>query len=211
MAAPTTAAPAVVDSVAPTLTDRITLPPFVITLPTAWPVLHPTDTHWASHLAQVQAENPDFGRYVEALAAMPTLTDTVAVAWSPPADIDLALTAMVIPADGQSLQSFVTAVKTELEQSRLALGVDLTIANATIRYDLQGEHIPIAAIQYTMPAAKDGESVPATITGYQTAMLDQSGNRLLLLAFVTHQPQPTAALAEIETIVARLQDTTVDQ
>lgn len=191
--------------------EHISLASFVITLPAPWPVLRPTDRNWTDQIAQIQTENNQFAPYLAALAAMPMLTDTVAIAWSPAADLNLALTAIVLPADGLTLQSYLAAAKTELEQSRLALGSGVTIEHAAIRYDLHETHIPLAILQYTMPAAPSGQDATTMVTGYQAAMLGQTGRDLLVLTFVTRQPQPEVVVTEIETIVARLQDLTLVQ
>lgn len=190
-------------------TEHINLAPFVITLPAPWLVLRPTDRDWTDQIAQIQAKNNQFAPYLAALAAMPVLTDTVAITWSPAEELNLALTAMVLPADGLTLQSYLAAAKTELEQSRLALGSGVTIEHAAIRYDLHEAHIPIAILQYTMPATRGGHEAPTTATGYQAVMLGQTGRYLLVLTFVTQHPPPEAVETALETIVARLQDLTL--
>jgi hypothetical protein len=194
----------------PTFTDRITLAPFTIILPTSWPVLRPTEIAWAAQLAQIETQNPPLAYYLMALTTTAAVRKTIALAWLPTPEGELTLTATVVPADGVSLPGYLAAAQTELAQSRLALGSGITVQRAVIRYDLHEEHIPVATILYTMPGSKTGVTERRPVTGYQAAMLDTTGTHLLLLTFVTPQTQPDATVALIESIVAQLQNAAVD-
>lgn len=118
------------------------------------------------------------------------------------------LVAAVAPADGLTLQAYLAAAQTALEQSRLTLGTGLVVQSATLRYDLQAAQIPLATIQYTLPVKATDTS--GAVTCYQAAMLDQTGTHLLLLTFVAQSVHLPAIQAQIETILANLQDTTTD-
>ncbi|MCE7982868.1 MAG: hypothetical protein DYG89_16925 [Caldilinea sp. CFX5] len=185
------------------VTNTVTLAPFRINLPSSAPVLYPTDATWDSQLAQLQQQQPQLANYLTALAATLTVEERVALIQLPIAEETLTLVAATVPSEGLSLQSYLAAAQTELEQSRLALGSGIVVQRATMRYDLHEAHIPLATLQYTLPVSGGA----ADISGYQAAMLDPTGNHLLLLTFVAAPTSMAAAQEQIATILARLQET----
>lgn len=188
---------------APILTaDQLPLPPFTLALGAPWSVLRPIDEGWGAKLQQLASEKPMLSRYWTALATLPNRETALALTWPPTATTDLLLAAALTPAEGLTLQSYLAAAKEELAQSRLLLGAAVTVGQAEIRYDLRADHIPVAIIRYTLPA-KDSQHVS---TGYQVAMLDKSGTYLLLLTAITQDADPTKALAQIDTLVASIQE-----
>lgn len=191
-----------------TVTNVISLPSFVIHLPIAAPVFYPTAAEWGNRINTLQQEQPQLAAYLNTLAELPTADAWVASAQLPMAAQELTLVAAVVPSEGVTLQTYLAAAQAELGQSRLALGTGVVVENATIRYDLHAAHTPLATLQYTLPAT--GKDVAGPIANYQAAMLNQTGTHLLLLTFVSQPGQP-AAQEQIETILARLQDTTIDQ
>lgn len=189
-----------------TTTNTMTLAPFTIKLPAAVPLFYPATDAWQPALAQLAQQQPQLATYLTTLATITTDEPTVALAR--PADA-LILIAATLPADGLTLQSYLAAAQRELAQSRLTLGSGIVVQNAAIRYDLHEAHIPLATIQYTLPA--QGDNANDAIAGYQAAMLDPRGKQLLLLTFLTQPAQQAAAQELITTILARLQATTIDQ
>lgn len=189
-------------AVAPVLSaDQIPLHPFTITLTAPWSVLRPTDATWHNQLQQVAANQPRLAHYLAALATTPPLEQNVVLTWPPSASDDFVLATAVIPADNLTLQSYLAAVQEELAQSRLLLGAAVTLKSAEIRYDLRQDHLPVATVHYTVPATHD-----AVGTGYQAVMIDKTGTWLLLLTAVTADPNPAPMLAQLDTIVATIQE-----
>jgi hypothetical protein len=187
----------------------IGLLPFVIHLPTAAPVFRPTTAEWRNQLAILTREEPELAAYLTALAEVPVGDEHVALAQLAPTEQPLTLIATVVRSDGLSLQTYLAATQAELVQSRLALGSGVVIEAAAIRHDLHQAHLPLATIRYTVDA--NSNTANGATVGYQAAMLDQSGNYLLLLTFVTKPAQKAAAQTLIETILARLQETSLEQ
>jgi hypothetical protein len=195
------------------VTSTITLAPFRINLPASAPVLYPSDTTWAHQLAQLQQQQPQLANHVTALAATLSVAVRVALIQLPVAEETLTVVAVAVPSEGLSLQSYLAAAQAELEQSRLALGSGVVVQHATIRYDLHEAHIPLATLQYTLPdtLSANNNAAGSTITGYQAAMLDQTGTHLLLLTFVAAPTPMAAAQAQIDTMLAQLQESTPTQ
>lgn len=193
----------------PLITDTITLAPFQINLPGSAPVFYPTAGSWGNQLAQFQQQQPQLANYLAALAAIPAVGERVVLVHLPTAAETLTLVAAAVPSEGLTLQSYLAAAQAELEQSRLALRSGIVIQTATVRYDLHEAHLPLATLQYTLPAKGNNAGVDSS--GYQAAMLDQTGTHLLLLTFVAASPSAAATQEQIETILAQLQETTPTQ
>jgi len=192
----------------PLITDTITLAPFQINLPGSAPVFYPTAGSWGNQLAQLQQQQPQLANYLAALAAIPTVGERVVLVYLPTAAETLTLVAAAVPSEGLTLQSYLAAAQAELEQSRLAIRSGVVVQTATVRYDLHEAHLPLATLQYTLPAK--GNNAGGDSRGYQAAMLDQTGTHLLLLTFVAASPS-AATQEQIETILAQLQETTPTQ
>lgn len=191
------------------ITSSITLAPFRINLPESAPVLYPSDARWAGQLVQLQQQQPHLVNYLTALANIPTVGKRVALVQLPVAAETLTLVAAAVPSEGLTLQTYLATAQAELEQSRLVLGSGIVVQAATIRYDLHEANIPLATLQYTLPGSSD--DAQGARSGYQAAMLDQSGSHLLLLTFVAAPTPMAAAQEQIATILAQLQETTLTQ
>lgn len=189
-----------------TITNTIVLASFQINLPEATEVLYPSAEEWQQQLGQLTEPMPHLGAYLTTLTTIAPAQETIALAQPAPT---VSLLAAVVPADGLTLQTYLSAAQGELAQSRLTLGSGIVVQSAAIRYDLHEAGIPLATLQYTLPAT-DATATGAT-AGYQVAMLDQQGAHLLLLTFITQPAAMAAAQPQIETILGRLQDTTIDQ
>ncbi len=139
----------------------------------------------------------------EAILAMQALTPTVALAWSPANTPAITLVAAVTPAEALTLQRYLAAAEADLQQTPSPSGVNITVQQATIRYDLHPAHWPLAILHYTMQASDQAAS--PVVTGYQVMTLDKTATHLLLLTFTIQEAEPAAALAMVESIVATLQ------
>jgi hypothetical protein len=189
-------------------TTTIALAPFIIELPTPWLLLQPESQAWFSQVQQVQATKPRLVHYLETLLTVQPKAAMV-VAWHTAPSTDLTLIVAVTRAEGLTLQSYLAAAREELEQSRLMVGSGVRVKSADIRYDLHQAQVPVMTLHYTLDMAKSaGKATEATedsITGYQAVMLDPTGEHLLLLTFITHNPTAEAALPLIDSIVAAIQ------
>lgn len=183
-------------------TDHLALPPFTLSLGAPWSVLVPTDGAWSTKLQQLAAEKPMLSPYWAALGDLPANGTHLALTWPPPATADLLLVAALIPAEALTLQGYLAAAKEELAQSRLLLGAAVTVSQAEIRYDLREDHIPVAIVRYTLPTS----AYTNASTGYQAALLDKTGTQLLLLTALTHEADPSRALAQIDALLATIQE-----
>lgn len=189
-----------------TITNTIVLAPFHIPLPDTTEILYPSAEGWQQQLTQLAQTMPHLAGYLTTMRSITPTLETVALAQPAPT---VSLLAAVVPADGLTLQTYLAAAQGELAQSRLTLGSGIVVQSAAIRYDLHEAGIPLATLQYTLPAT-DG-AVTGASAGYQVAMLDHHVDHLLLLTFVTQSAAMAAAQPQIETILGRLQDTTIDQ
>lgn len=183
-------------------TDHLALPPFTLSLGAPWSVLVPRDGAWSTKLQQLAAEKPMLNHYWAALATLPASETRLALTWPPTATTDLLLVVAITPAEHLTLQGYLAAAKEELAQSRLLLGAAVTVSQAEMRYDLREDHIPVAIVRYTLPAGTH----PNASTGYQAALLDKTGTSLLLLTALTHEAEPSKALAQIDALVAAIQE-----
>lgn len=195
-------APATVEQAPILTTDQIVLSPFILALEQPWAVLRPEDQAWNAKIQQLAAAKPLLTHYWAALAALSDSKTALALTWPPTATTDLWLVVAVTPAEELTLQGYLAAAAAELGQSRLLLGTAMMVNQATLRYDVRPDHIPVATIRYTLP---DGAHKQA-VTGYQTAMLDKTGTHLLLLTAVTHDPDPAKAVALVDALTAAVQE-----
>jgi len=191
---PTTASTTALSTV-PT-TDTIALAPFTIYLPTQWPVLHSSDGGWSAQLQQLQRTHPHLEHYIQKLLPAALAGTKVIFAWNQSPSSNTIIVAAITPADGLTLQGYLSAITEELEQSRLMVGSAVTVRQAQMYYDLHQENIPLAFVHYTLtPKTKEQK-----IAGYQAAMLDSKTDHLLLLTIITPDPVAEEAQALITSI-----------
>ena len=185
-------------------TSILALAPFTLTLPVPWSALQPRPDEWARQVELVATHKPYLAASAAALLAMQPITPTILLAWPLTDTPAITLVGAVTPAEDVTLQQYLAAAAAELQQPSAATGVNITVQQATIRYDLHPAHWPLAILHYTLQAS-DPTLAPIT-TGYQVMTLDKTGANLLLLTFTIHEAQPEATLAVVESIVATLQE-----
>ena len=178
------------------IADTIALAPFTIHLPATWPMLHAGDAGWNAQLQQIQRTHPHLEHYLQKLLPAALAGTTVIVAWNPSPPASTIVMAAITPANGLTLQGYLSAITEELEQSRLMVGSAVTIHQAQMRYDLHQANIPLAFVHYTLtPKTKEPK-----IAGYQAAMLDSQTDQLLLLTIIT----PDSAAEESQAIITSI-------